>query len=88
MHREFKKFLRKDGLGIDYTSLSGYDTLSVLSSHLKKQHPYWEKKIQEAIENNSKSALADALGNADAVGLAAAKPDLMRKARGILKSLG
>ncbi len=87
MHRDFQKYLNSNGLGIDYNMLMNYNTLSVLSSHLRKQHPYWEKKIGEYMESKNKSLLADALSNAEAVGLTAGNPDLMRKARNILQSL-
>lgn len=87
MHHEFQRFLKPNKLGIDYSKLTNFNTMSVISSHLKKQQPFWEKKIQEAIENNNKVGLIEALSTAEAIGLAAAKPDLMRKARAILQSM-
>lgn len=84
MHKAFQPHLRPDGLGIDYSGLVDYDTKSVLEKHLLSQHPYWEKQINLAMANKQKDTLRYALSNAERIGLATKRPDLMEAARKVL----
>jgi hypothetical protein len=79
MHKEFQKYLKPDGLGIDYTQLTNYDTMSKLSRMLKQQHPIWIQKIEESIATMNKKDLRDALRVAKTIGLAEANPELMKR---------
>lgn len=87
MHKDFVKFLNKDGIGIDYSFLENYDTKSKLLTHLEKQYPFWEKKLEESMANRDRDSLVYALQNAQNIGLAAAKPHLIQRAKNALQSM-
>lgn len=80
MHRDFQPHLRPDGLGIDYSSLTHYDTRSKIDAHLLKQHPYWIKQLEAAMARQSRGQLQEALSNARRVGLDKKRPELIRQA--------
>ena len=84
MHKAFQPYLRPDGNGIDYSHLENYDTKTVLEKHLLSQHPYWEKQIITLIRSKQKDSLRYAMSNAERIGLAEKKPDLMNEARKVL----
>ncbi len=84
MHKAFQPLVRADRLGIDYSKLGAYDTASVLEAHLAKQHPYWEKAIQRMIDTQTVEGLAEAVSNADKIGLSKKRPDLIQAARDLL----
>lgn len=69
MHKEFQKYLRPDGLGIDYSHLSNFDTRLYLESVFAKQRPACEKMIQNAIKNKKRGELESALETARRIGL-------------------
>lgn len=69
MHKEFQKYLRPDGLGIDYSHLINFDTRSYLEGVFAKQRPAGEKMIQNAMKNNKRGELESALENARRIGL-------------------
>ena len=69
MHREFQKYLRPDGLGIDYSHLKNFDTGAYLEGIFSKQRPAGEKMIENAIKNNKLGELEGALENARRIGL-------------------
>ena len=80
MHRDFYRYLDKNGNGIDYSHLIDYDTKSVLEAHLLKQHPYWIKRCEEGIKSRNKGVLDDCISTAPRIGLDKAHPDLMKQA--------
>ena len=84
MHKAFQPFLREDGLGLDYSHLVDYDTRTALENHLLSQHPYWEKQIRLHIANRQKEGLRYDISNAERIGLAKKKPELMEEARKVL----
>ena len=61
MHKDFQKFLRPDGLGIDYTHLDHYDTLGALNADAKSRVPGVERALKNALETNDKGSLDYAL---------------------------
>lgn len=87
MHNEFQKYLRSDGLGIDYTQLVNFDTASKIEGQLVKQHPYWERKIRENMVTMNKKDLQEAIANAIRVRLDKKLPDLIRSAQDALQNM-
>ena len=55
MHRDFVKYLRPDGNGIDYSYLEDYDTRSKLEDYLVSQHPVVEKHFNSCMAAKDKS---------------------------------
>jgi hypothetical protein len=87
MHREFQKYLRPDGLGIDYSYITNFDTNARIEAQLSKQHPYWEERLREGMKLKDRGELQEALNNARRVGLHKKKPDLIQQAEQILNTL-
>ncbi len=87
MHNAFQKFLRPDGVGIDYSNLMEYDTLKVLEDFLESQHPYWIDRLNKTIQNRDSQGLQEAINNAVRVGLERKNPELVEKARNGLNQL-
>ncbi len=81
MHNSFQKYLRPDGIGIDYTNLVEFDTKTVLEKFLESQHPYWIDRLNKSMENRDMQGLQEAVNNAIRVGLDRKQPDLMERAR-------
>jgi hypothetical protein len=86
MHRDFQPHLRPDGLGIDYTSLTTYDTRTKIEEQLFKQHPYWIGEIERHITKKNRVALLDDLSNARRIGLDKKHPELIQKAQEAMRS--
>ena len=87
MHKDFQKFLRKDGLGIDYSQLLEYDTAKKIDAQLTRQHPYWESRLKEGMQKKDRGILQEAVNNAIRVRLNMKKPDLVRQAQDMLNTL-
>jgi hypothetical protein len=88
MHRDFQPLLRPDGLGIDYSQLTSYDTFSKIKGQLERQYPYWEGRIKELVEaHNNRNDLEEAITNARRIGLADKKPTLINNAVEVLKKM-
>jgi hypothetical protein len=87
MHRAFHKYLRLDGLGIDYSNLETYDTKSVLEAFLESQHPYWIGMLKSGMEKKNKGILEEAINNSVRIGLDKKKPELVQQAREVLESI-
>ena len=81
MHNTFQKYLRKDGLGIDYSFLADYDTWGALEEVFSGQRPAGEKMLNEAIASKQKGRLDEALSNALRIGLDRTNPKLVDDAR-------
>ncbi|KAJ1424397.1 GlcNAc-domain-containing protein [Ochromonadaceae sp. CCMP2298] len=68
MHTDFQPYLRKDGMGIDYSFLKDYDTAKDgTGPGPRTREAYWIRKISEAL--GSKPALDKALHSAQSAGL-------------------
>lgn len=81
MHRDFQKYLKADGLGIDYTMLEDYDTATVLHNFLFSQHPYWKSFCERAIESKKSGQLQECLNSAQRIHLDQAQPELIKRIR-------
>jgi hypothetical protein len=86
MHREFQKYLRPDGLGIDYSYLTDFKTRNFLENVFQKQRPAGEKMIENAIKNKRRVELENALENARRIGIDKTNPTLYQKGLVQLKS--
>jgi len=76
MHKEFQKYLRKDGLGIDYSHLENFDTSAYIEKVFESQRGPGEKMIRSAMEKNNMNSLEWALENARRIGIDKKNPDL------------
>jgi hypothetical protein len=88
MHREFQKFLRKDGLGIDYSQLESFDTDKSLEGVFSSQRPAGEKLLRDAIRQRDFNALMEAIKNAQRIRLQKSNAALYNDATEMLLSLG
>jgi hypothetical protein len=88
MHREFQKFLRKDGMGIDYSQLTSFDTDTALESVFSSQRPGGEKLLRDAIRQRDVNALVEAIKNAQRIRLQKSNAALYNEATQTLVSLG
>lgn len=86
MHREFQKFLRPDGLGIDYSYLNDFNTRDFLEGVFQKQRPAGEKMIENSIKSRRRADLENALENARRIGLDRTNPALYQNGLSQLKS--
>jgi hypothetical protein len=86
MHREFQKFLRPDGFGIDYSHLEEFDTRQFLDGVFQKQRPAGEKLIENAIKNKRRGELEGALENARRIGIDKTNPTLYQRGMAQLKN--
>lgn len=86
MHREFQKYLRPDGLGIDYSYLTDFNTRNFLENVFQKQRPAGEKLIQNAIARKKRVDLENALENARRIGIDRTNPTLYQQGLAQLKS--
>jgi hypothetical protein len=86
MHREFQKFLRPDGLGIDYSHLEEFDTRHFLDEIFAKQRPGGEKLIENSIKNKRRGELENALENARRIGIDRTNPALYQRGMAQLKN--
>ena len=88
MHNDFQPYLRSDGLGIDYTFISGYNTKEVLEKNLGKEYPYWERKIMRAQLEKNRDELKNAIDEAEALHLTDKNNrGLIRKAKAKLSTM-
>lgn len=87
MHNDFQKFLRPDGLGIDYTHLEDYSTLLALDKNARKKVPQIEKSLKNAMQEHDKGLLDYALYLAREIKLERYNPKLMEEAESMFKAL-
>lgn len=87
MHNAFQKYLRSDGIGIDYSNLLEYDTLDVLEKFLESQHPYWIERLTKSRQDRDAQGLQEAISNAIRVGLDRKRPELVQQAREALNEI-
>jgi hypothetical protein len=80
MHRKFQKHLRPDGLGIDYSKLTHFDTLSSLEETFSAQRPAGEKMLTDAINRKDLPGLEWAIENAKRIRIDKVSPALFDKA--------
>jgi hypothetical protein len=87
MHKQFVPYLRKDGLGIDYSNafFQNYDTAAELEKIFTRQRPGGEKMIQNAMKNRNLDGLRFALENAKRIKLDKANPTLFAKGQKFLR---
>lgn len=86
MHRSFHKYLRPDGLGLDYSNLIDYDTNTVIDKFLESQHPYWIERLNKAMSKKDRPALLEAINNAVRIGLDKKNPSLVQRAKDVMNS--
>lgn len=88
MHREFQKYLRRDGMGIDYTKLESFDTDNAMESVFASQRPAGEQLLRDAIRRRNVNSLIEAIRNAQRIRMQKANPALYNEATETLISLG
>ena len=87
MHIEFQKYLRSDGMGIDYSYLRDFDTASYLDNVLEAQRPEVEAQLRNAMKNKNKGSLEFYLNNAVTVRVDKKNPTLFQEAKSVLSTL-
>lgn len=87
MHKDFQAYLRKDGMGIDYSQLENYDTTQALESIFKTQRPAGINMINSAIKNNNVDNLRWALENAKRIGIDRTSPEVYKKGEAALAKM-
>jgi len=87
MHREFQKFLRPDGLGIDYTKLENFDARAVLNKELDKERPEVIQRLRNAIRTRSRGELDYALFESNRLNIEQIEPELVNQARELFNAL-
>lgn len=87
MHHDFQPFLRPDGMGIDYSRLTNYDTFSKMESHFAKQYPRFEKLLRDAIGAKNMAALQEHIPAAEKAQFHRHNPDLLAQAKQLLNTL-
>lgn len=87
MHRNFVKYLRPNGMGIDYSNafFESFDTAAALEKIFSAQRPAGEKMIQNAIRAKNMGNLEFALENARRIQLDRTNPDLYNKGMQVLE---
>lgn len=87
MHVEFQKYLRKDGMGIDYSYLENFDTATYLDTLLEEQRPGVEAQLKNAMKNKNKDSLEFLINNAVMVKIDKKNSVLFQEARSVLDML-
>jgi hypothetical protein len=88
MHRAFQRYLRPNGLGIDYTALQDYDTRSILQQQATKHAPAAKKYLEDSMRNKNKEGIEHAIYNAQLNGYDKLDPTLVLQASQMLAELG
>lgn len=83
MHSAFQKYLKPDGMGIDYSKLADFSTWDALEEVFAGQRPGGEKLLRDAIAARRTGLLDEALSNAIRIGLDRTNPDLYNKAKAL-----
>lgn len=81
MHNSFQKYLRSDGIGIDYSKLQNFDTWSALEEVFAGQRPGGERLLRDAISAKRAQLLDEALSNAVRIGIDRTNPNLYNTAK-------
>lgn len=87
MHKEFIRYLRQNGMGIDYSHLENFDTKEAIAKYFLSQHPYWKKALQGAMRRKHKADIRYCLDHASRVRMEEKEPQLIREAKKLLKTL-
>lgn len=87
MHRDFTAHLRPDGLGIDYSSLTDYDTLSKLEAYLLSQHPVWRKNIEQSLKQKDIPGVQYGIEMAQRIGLDKKDPAFIQQSLNALEDI-
>lgn len=81
MHRQFTKFLRPDGLGIDYSKIGNFDIRSEIRKFFKDQIPTIEGQLKRDLQTKSKQSLHSSILAAERIGLHANFSDILKQAQ-------
>lgn len=87
MHKYFVPKLRKNGLGIDYTKLEDFNTFDVIEKQLIRQHPYWSKTCNSAIQTLALETLKYCIDNIPRIHLDKKEPMLLGRVKEALKDI-
>lgn len=87
MHRQFQPHLRPNKMGIDYSALTNFDTLSHINLQFAKMRPACEASIRAAMKNKRLSDLQFYFTEARRIGLDHTNPKLVADAEKLLKTL-
>jgi hypothetical protein len=87
MHRNFMKYLRKDGLGIDYSSLQSFDTEAEVFVELAGKRVETEKKLRKAMNDKNLADIQFYSTEAKRVYLYKEKPPLEQQVSDMIASL-
>ena len=87
MHKNFQPHLRPDGLGIDYSKLADFDTHAKIMELFAWQRPGCETNLKRAMQSKDASEIEFYLGEARRIGLDREKPELIDKAKALLRAL-
>ena len=88
MHRNFQKYLRPDGLGIDYSQLKNFDTARSLEEVFANQRGPGEQLLRSAMNKHDMSQLDWAIENAKRIGIDKVNPALYNEAVQKRKAFG
>jgi hypothetical protein len=81
MHREFTKYLRPDGMGIDYSKIGDYDIRPVIRKFFADQVPNVESQLKRALQTKSKPDLRVSIAAAERIGVHANDSELLKQAQ-------
>lgn len=87
MHKEFQKYLRSNGMGIDYSKLVDFDTASYLDRVLEQQRPGVEAELRKAIQGKNRAMLEYLINSAKTLRVDSKNPMLFQEATSVLASL-
>lgn len=87
MHHNFLKYLRPDGLGIDYSYLENFDTSDLIYAGFEDKRLAAEGKLREAMRAKKLSLIQYHLTEALRVGLERQKPEFIAQVQAMIKSL-
>jgi hypothetical protein len=80
MHRDFQPFVKPNGLGVDYSLLTDYDTKASLNTRPSVNNPYWSRLLESAITNNDAKMVAEYVAMFEKLGLLDQKKALKDRA--------
>lgn len=80
MHRDFQPFVKPNGLGVDYSLLTDYDTKASLNTRPSVNNPYWSRLLESAITNHDAKMVAEYVALFEKLGLLDQKKALKDRA--------
>ncbi len=74
MHKDFTRYLKEDKMGIDYSQLESFDTLSRIEEIKRSKYPDCLQQIIRGMKERNKGQLKYAVGYAERIGFIKESP--------------